>query len=71
MRNFFKNDKNFKGNEDMSKFLTNETYPKETYKKLNLSSNKIKEISVTPKSKDGKLLFDRKNKDHRYIVDAD
>lgn len=55
----------------MSKLLTNETYSKEMYKKLNLSSNKIKEISVTPKSKDGKLLFDRKNKDHRYIVEDD
>ena len=55
----------------MAKLLTNETYSKETYKKLNLSSNKIKEISVTPQSKDRMLLFDRKNKEHRYIVDAD
>lgn len=55
----------------MSRFLTDETYSKETYKKLDLSSDKIKEISVTPKAKDGKLLFDRNNKNHRYIVDDD
>jgi len=55
----------------MPKLLTDKTYPKEAYKKLNLSSNKIKEISVTPKSKDGKLLFDKKNKNHRYIVDEE
>lgn len=29
------------------------------------------EITVHPKVKDGKLLFDRNNKDHRYIVDEE
>lgn len=61
-----KSAKNSKGDEDMAKVLTNDTY-----KKLNLSTNKIREISVTPKVKDGKLLFNRKNKDHRYIVEDD
>lgn len=57
---------NKKGDEDMTKVLENNTY-----KKLNLSASKIREISVTPKVKDGKLLFNRKNKDHRYIVEDD
>lgn len=57
---------NGKGDEDMSKLLE-----KSTYKKLELSTIKIREISVTPKVKDGKLLFNRKNKDHRYIVEDD
>jgi len=39
------------------------------YRKTSLSSQKLKEISVRPVTiKDGKFLFDRKNKDHRYIV---
>lgn len=58
--------KNKKGDEDMAKVLINDTY-----KKLNLNASKIREISVTPKVKDGKLLFNRKNKDHRYIVEDD
>jgi len=39
------------------------------YRKTSLSSQKLKEISVRPVTiKDGKFLFDRKNEDHRYIV---
>lgn len=38
------------------------------YKRLSLSSKKLNEITVRPKVKDGKVLFDKKNKDHRYIV---
>ncbi|AET67822.1 hypothetical protein Desor_2220 [Desulfosporosinus orientis DSM 765] len=39
------------------------------YRKTSLSSQKLKEISVRPVTiKDGKFLFDRNNKDHRYIV---
>lgn len=39
------------------------------YRKTSLSSQKLKEISVRPVTiKDGKFLFDKKNKDHRYIV---
>lgn len=60
-----RNEKN-KGDEDMAEMLS-----KETYKKLNLSEETIKDISVTPKVKDGKLLFDRNNKNHRYIVEDD
>lgn len=61
-----KNGKKHKGDKDMTKLLANDTY-----KRLNLSAEKIKKISVTPKVKDGKLLFNRKNKDHRYIVEDD
>ena len=42
------------------------------YRKTSLSSQKLKEISVRPVTiKDGKFLFDRKNKDHRYIVNEE
>ncbi len=44
---------------------------KEEYKGLSLSSKKLNEISVRPKVKNGKLIFDKKNKDHRYIVDEE
>lgn len=44
---------------------------KETYRSINLSREKLKKITVTPKIKDGKMLFDRKNKDHRYIMRDD
>ncbi len=44
---------------------------KEGNKALSLSSKKINEISVKPKVKDGKLIFDKNNKDHRYIVDEE
>lgn len=51
---------------DMGKVLENQGY-----KKLNISLDKIKEISVTPKVKDGKLIFNRENKNHRYIIEDD
>lgn len=38
-------------------------------KGLSLSSKKLTEITIRPKVKDGKLLFDKNNKDHRYIVE--
>ena len=44
---------------------------KEQHKGLSLSSKKINEISVRPKVKNGKILFDKNNKDHRYIVEED
>ncbi|NLB51860.1 MAG: hypothetical protein GX808_02850 [Syntrophomonadaceae bacterium] len=44
---------------------------KEQHKGLSLSSKKMNEISVRPKVKNGKILFDKNNKDHRYIVEAD
>lgn len=40
-------------------------------KKLKLNFNKLKQIIVRPKIKDGKLLFDRNNNDHVYIVEDD
>lgn len=55
-----------KGGENMSK-----VFEDQTYRKLNISSGKIKEISVTPKMKDGKLILNRENKNHRYIMDDD
>ncbi|OLN32575.1 hypothetical protein [Desulfosporosinus metallidurans] len=41
----------------------------QVYKGISLSSKKLKEITIRPKVKDGKLLFDKNNKDHRYIVE--
>ncbi|MDR3599805.1 MAG: hypothetical protein P4L49_04880 [Desulfosporosinus sp.] len=44
--------------------------PKEKgYKGLSLSPKKLEEITIKPIVKDGKLLFDKNNKDHRYIVE--
>lgn len=57
---------NKKGEGDMSKLIENETY-----KKLNLSKEKIDEISITPKIKDGKMLFDKNKESHQYIVEDD
>ena len=44
---------------------------KEQHKGLSLSSKKLNEISVRPKVKNGKILFDKNNKDHRYIVEEE
>ncbi|MDD4049190.1 MAG: hypothetical protein PHI90_10350 [Clostridia bacterium] len=44
---------------------------KHSYEGLSLSSKKLKEITVKPKVKDGKILFDKKNKEHRYIVEEE
>jgi hypothetical protein len=41
----------------------------EKNKGLSLSSKKLDEISVKPKVKNGKVLFDKNNQDHRYIVE--
>ncbi len=39
------------------------------YKKLSLSPKKLQEITIRPVVvRDGKFLFDRNNKDHRYIA---
>jgi len=51
---------------DMNKIL-----PKDEYKKLNLDTKIIKNISVVPVVKDGKMLYDKNNKNHRYIVEDD
>lgn len=51
---------------DMAKMLSSETY-----KKLSLDPKTIKDISVTPKVRDGKMLFDKNNKNHRHIVEDD
>jgi len=51
---------------DMNKIL-----PKDEYKKLNLDTKIIKNISVVPVVKDGKMLYDKNNKIHRYIVEDD
>lgn len=45
---------------------------KEGYKKLSLTPKKLQEITVRPVTiKDGKLLFDKNDKDHRYIVEGE
>lgn len=42
------------------------------YKKLSLTPEKLKKATVQPIAiKDGKLLFDKNNKDHRYIVEGE
>jgi hypothetical protein len=38
-------------------------------KGLSLSSKKLREITIQPKVKNGKLLFNKNDKDHRYIVE--
>lgn len=43
----------------------------EIYKGLSLSSKKLTDITVKPKVKNGKVLLDKKNKDHRYIVEEE
>lgn len=44
----------------------------ESYKKLSLTAKKLQEIAVRPVTiKDGKLLFDKNDKDHRYIVEGE
>jgi len=49
-----------------------ETAKKEqSYKGISLSPKKLKEITVKPKVKDGKVLFDKNNKNHRYIVEEE
>lgn len=58
------NKKYKKGAEDMSKLVRGGIY-----KKLTISKSKLEEITVTPKVKDGKLLFDQKSNSHRYIVE--
>jgi len=42
------------------------------YKKLSLTPEKLQKITIKPVAiKNGKLLFDRNNKDHRYIVEGE
>ncbi len=42
------------------------------YRKLSLSPKTFQEITVRPVIiKDGKVLFDKTNKDHRYIVEGE
>ncbi|AGA70081.1 hypothetical protein Desdi_2665 [Desulfitobacterium dichloroeliminans LMG P-21439] len=40
-----------------------------TYKGLSLSDKKLKEITISPKIKDGKILLDKNNPAHRYIYE--
>ncbi|HHY28630.1 MAG TPA: hypothetical protein GX523_18180 [Desulfitobacterium dehalogenans] len=42
------------------------------YKKLSLTPKQLEKATVQPIAiKDGKLLFDKNNKDHRYIVEGE
>jgi len=44
----------------------------QVYKKLSLTPEKLQKITIKPVAiKNGKLLFDRNNKDHRYIVEGE
>lgn len=69
MCNSCKNDKNKKSSlknkgDNMAKALSSNVY-----KTLNLNPKTLKEITVRPKVKNGKLLFNRNNKEHRYIIE--
>lgn len=44
---------------------------KQENKGLSLSVRKLRGITVKPKVEDGKLLFNKNKKDHRYIVDEE
>ena len=62
-----KEDREIKKGENMSAVAK-----EEGYKKLSLTPKKLQEITVRPVAiKDGKLLFDKNNKDHRYIVEGE
>lgn len=62
-----KEDRESKEGENMSAVAK-----EEGYKKLSLTPKKLQEITVRPVAiKDGKLLFDKNNKDHRYIVEGE
>ncbi|MFA7079246.1 MAG: hypothetical protein WC147_12695 [Syntrophomonas sp.] len=41
------------------------------HKGLSLSLKKLNEITVKPKVENGKILLDKNNKDHRYIVEEE
>lgn len=47
------------------------TKKEQPYKGLSLSSQKLNEITIEPKVKDGKVLLDKNNKDHRYIIEEE
>ncbi|KJR45552.1 Nuclease subunit of the excinuclease complex [Desulfosporosinus sp. I2] len=62
-----KEDQEVKEGENMSAIAK-----EESYKKLSLTPKKLQEITVRPATiKDGKLLFDKNDKDHRYIVEGE
>ena len=42
---------------------------KNTYKGLSLSEEKLKEITISPKIKNGKVQLDKNNPNHRYIYE--
>ena len=41
----------------------------QAYKRLSLSTAKLNDITVKTKVKNGKVLLDKNNKDHRYVMD--
>lgn len=40
-----------------------------TYKGLSLSEKKLKEVTISPKIKNGKVQLDKKDSAHRYIYE--
>lgn len=62
---------NVNGSQEEEQNMPILTKKEQSYKGLSLSPKKINEISVRPKVKNGKLLFDKNNKDHRYIVEEE
>lgn len=46
-----------------------EVMQEQGYKKLSLSSKSLKENTVSPKIKDGKVMLDKNNPKHRYLFE--
>ncbi|EHQ88633.1 hypothetical protein [Desulfosporosinus youngiae] len=52
--------------EQMPSLVKKEEKP---YKGLSLSEKKLKDITISPKIKNGKIQLDKNNPDHRYIYE--
>jgi len=46
-----------------------EVMPEQGYEKLSLSSKRLKENTVSPKIRDGKVMLDKNNPKHRYLYE--
>ena len=55
--------------EEEEKMKNTEVVPEQGYKKLSLSSESLKENTVSPKIKDGKVMLDKNNPKHRYLYE--
>ena len=65
------NDKKIAANSSQEEEKKMPEIAKKEHTGLSLSTKKLNEIAVKPKVKNGKILFDKNNKDHRYIVEEE